>query len=271
MSQTQTRFAEVNGARIAYDEAGAGHPLVLVHAGIADRRMWDGQVAAFAQHYRVIRYDLRGYGETPITAGTFAHRHDLIGLLETLGVARAFLIGCSMGGSTAVDVALERPDLVAALITVCSGPHGLEIDTPPPPQWDELAAAFRQRDLERVAELETQIWVDGPQRTPEQVPAAVRGLVRAMNLIALANEASEIGKPAPPLEPHAAGRLGEIRAPTLAIYGDLDQPYILQASAYLAEHIPGARSALIPGTAHLPNLERPEEFNRLVLEFLGDL
>lgn len=267
---TQTRFAQVDGARIAYDEAGAGFPLVLVHAGVADRRMWEPQMAAFARRHRVVRYDMRGYGETPPSAGTFAHRHDLIGLLEALGIARAYLLGCSMGGSTVVDVALERPDLVAALIPVASGPHGLDLEAKPP-QWDELVAAFKRGDLERAARLEVEIWVDGPRRRPDQVPAHVRELVYAMDLVALTNEASGVGKAAPPLQPPAAGRLGEIQAPALVIYGDMDQPDIPQSSAYLAAHIPGARSALMPGTAHLPSLERPEEFNRLVLEFLAGL
>ncbi len=267
MTASQSGVAEVHGAQIAYEISGEGFPLVLVHAGVADRRMWDTQVPAFAQKHRVLRYDMRGYGQTSMPAGPFAHRRDLIGLLEALGIGRAVLLGCSMGGSTAIDAALERPDLVAALITVGSAPSGLEIQVAPPRQWDELVAAYKAHDLQRTAELEVEIWVDGPQRAPDQVPAVVRDLVREMNLIALTNEAAGLGQPEP-LDPPAAGRLGEIRTPALVIHGDLDQPDIPQSSAYLAERIAGARHVVMHGTAHLPNMERPDEFNRIVLDFL---
>ncbi|GAB4197645.1 MAG: alpha/beta hydrolase [Roseiflexaceae bacterium] len=270
MTNSHTGVAEVNGAQIAYEIAGEGFPLVLIHAGVADRRMWDAQMPAFAQAHRVLRYDMRGYGQTPMPAGPFAHRRDLIGLLEALGIGQAVLLGCSMGGTTAIDAALERPDLVAALIVVGSSPSGLEIEVAPPRQWDELVAAYKARDMERTAELEVEIWVDGPQRTPDQVPAAVRELVRQMNLIALTNEAAGLGQPEP-MSPPAAGRLGEIRVPTLVIHGDLDQPDIPQSSAYLAEQIGGARHVVMPGTAHLPNMEQPEEFNRIVSDFLSNI
>lgn len=269
MTASQTGVATVHGTQIAYEHSGAGFPLVLIHAGIADRRMWDAQMPVFAQTHWMLRYDMRGYGQTPMPPGPFAHRRDLIGLLEALGIKRAVLLGCSMGGTAAIDAALERPDLVAALITVGSTPSGLEIEVAPPRQWDALVAAYKARDLVRTAALEVEIWVDGPQRTPNQVPAAVRDLVREMNLIALTNEAAGLGQPEP-LEPPAAGRLGAIRVPTLVIHGDLDQPDIPQSSAYLAEQIVGAHRVVMPGTAHLPNMERPEEFNQIVLDFLSN-
>src|SRR4051812_9978431 len=98
LSPSSTGFAAVNGVQIYYEIAGSGHPLVLVHAGIADRRMWDAQFPVFAQHYRVIRYDMRGFGKTAMVAGSFAHHDDLHGLLTFLGVERAYLLGCSKGG-----------------------------------------------------------------------------------------------------------------------------------------------------------------------------
>src|SRR5215216_7930834 len=94
----ETGMAAVNGTRIYYEAAGEGEPLVLVHAGIADSRMWEGQIAAFAERYRVIRYDLRGFGKTEMVEGPFSHHEDLRGLLDFLGVRRTHLVGCSMGG-----------------------------------------------------------------------------------------------------------------------------------------------------------------------------
>jgi len=267
LAPSSTGFAAVNGAQIYYEIAGSGHPLVLVHAGIADRRMWDTQFPVFAQHYRVIRYDMRGFGQTAMVAGPFAHHDDLHGLLTSLGVERAYLIGCSKGGSTIIDFALEHPEMVDALVPVGSAPGGTEFSGDPPKQWEEMTAAFKKGDLWRTSELEVQIWVDGPTRTPDQVDPAIRDLVREMNMIALATESAKLGSEQA-LEPPAINRLDEIRAPMLAIVGDLDDPNIVAAPDMMTQRIAGAQKAIITGTAHLPNMERPDEFNRIVLDFL---
>ncbi len=266
----ETGFAEANGARLYYEVAGEGPPLVLVHAGIADSRMWDEQFDAFAGRHRVIRYDLRGFGRSTMVPGPFAHRRDLHALLGFLGVERAALLGCSKGGATAIDFALEHPELVAALVPVACTPSGYQFGGEPPRQWGEMVAAFEARDFARASELEVQIWVDGPRRAPEGVAPAIRDRVREMNLIALATEAAELGEERR-LEPPAIDRLGEIRAPTLVIVGDLDNPPVVAGADLLASGIAGARKVVIGGTAHFPNMERPEEFNRLVLDFLASL
>ena len=219
----ETGTAEVNGAGIYYEVAGEGGPLVLVHAGIADSRMWDDQLAAFADHYRVIRYDMRGFGRTAMVEGSYSHHEDLRGLLDFLGVERAHLVGCSMGGGAVLDFALEYPQRAGNLVLVGSAVGGFRPDFDPPSQWDELVAADEAGDLERVSELEVQIWVVGPERSPEDVDPSVRNFVREMNLIALKNEASGLGEEWEP-EPPAADRLPDIQAPTLLIVGDEDQP-----------------------------------------------
>src|SRR5215210_1370822 len=119
--QDQTRhegYVEANGVRLYYQEAGHGHPLVLLHAGVADHTMWDRQIDLFAQKYRVIRYDLRGFGQTAMPPGNFTHHADLDGLLRFLDVDRAYLVGVSLGGSTVIDYALTYPDRVAAIVPV---------------------------------------------------------------------------------------------------------------------------------------------------------
>lgn len=267
MSALRAGFADINGARVYYEVAGEGWPLVLVHAGIADSRMWDDQFAAFAEQYRTVRYDLRGFGRTEMVAGPFSHREDLRGLLGFLGIERAHLLGCSMGGATIVDFALERPEMVSALVPVCAGVSGNKPSGPPPKEWDELEAAERAGDLERASELEVRIWVDGPHRAPDQVAPAIRDKVRAMNLSALRTP-EDLGSEQR-LEPPAIGRLGELRAPTLVVIGDLDQPHVVATADRLAGEVAGARRAVMAGTAHLPSMERPTEFNRLALDFLA--
>lgn len=260
----------VNGARLAYDAVGAGEPLVLVHAGIADRRMWDDQVSAFAGRYRVIRYDMRGFGESPMVAGPYAHWRDLHGLLGALGVARAHLLGCSIGGMTVLDLALAQPDVAASLILVNSGVNGYWPEAEPSRQEAELQAADERGDLARVCELEMQIWVDGPRRSPEQVDPAVREKMYAMNLHALEQQAAGLGSEER-LKPPAVGRLAELRPPTLVIVGGADQPESLVTADLLEQEVGSVRKAIIPDVAHVPNMERPAEFNRLVVDFLAGL
>ena len=114
----QTGFAEINGARMYYEVAGAGATVTLIHAGIADTRMWDAQFAALAGRYRVIRYDQRGYGQTTAPTMPFSRVDDLEALLDQLGVERTALIGCSMGGTLALDYTLTHPEQVTALVTI---------------------------------------------------------------------------------------------------------------------------------------------------------
>lgn len=260
--------AEVNGASIHYEIRGEGEPLVLVHAGIADSRMWEPQMEEFARRYRVIRYDMRGFGGTDLVPGPYSLHEDLREMLDHLGVERAALVGCSMGGGVTLDFALEHPERVASLVLVGSAIGGFAPDVEPPEEWEELVAADEAGDLERISDLEVRMWVDGPGQGVNRVKPEIRNLVREMNLIALQNEASEIGEQLV-MEPPAVDRLHEIQAPTLVIAGDLDQPRTIQAANLLAGSIPEARKAIMNGTAHLPNMERPEEFNRIVLDFLS--
>jgi len=265
-----TGTAEVNGASIRYEILGEGDPLVLVHAGIADSRMWEPQMEEFARRYRVIRYDARGFGRTPSVAGPYSHHEDLRGLLNHLGIKRATFVGCSMGGGVILDFALSYPEAVAAFVLVGSAIGGFNPDVEPPKEWDELVAADEAGDLKQISELEVRMWVDGPGQGTSRVETEIRDLVREMNLIALRNEDSELGE-AMELEPPAADRLHEIQAPALVIVGDLDQPKIIQGADLLSRSIPEVRKVVMPGTAHLPNMERPEEFNRIVLDFLAEL
>ena len=281
-------FAQVSGARLRYEVRGnelavatedlgtvatasSGDPLVLIHAGIADGRMWDRQLDAFAGRYRTVRYDMRGFGRTMVEERVpYSHHEDLGALLDVLDVGRALLVGCSRGAKTAIDFALEFPGRTRALVLVGPTVGGFEPDVDPPEELDELVAADEAGDLERLSELEVRVWVDGPYRDPGDVDPAVRDLVRDMNLIALKNEASGVGDELQPETP-SVNRLPEIRVPTLVVVGDLDRPETAASADLLEERLPNARKVVMPGTAHLPNMERPEDFNRIVLGFLEEL
>ncbi len=270
MAAIQTGFAEINGARIYYEVAGEGQPLLMVHAGIASRSMWDDQFDFFARHYRVVRYDMRGYGQSPPLAADYQRHEDMRALLDFLNISQAILMGCSMGGGACMNFALEYPDRTDALIMVGSAPAGFAYDDWSPSALDEaIEAAGKQGDVERVNELEVQLFIDGKGRTPDQVNPALRQKVLDMNRIALQNE-HLLGKDVP-LPTPAATRIGALHLPTLIVFGDLDEEYIFRAADFMETHIPGARKIVMPGTAHLPNMEFPQAFNAHVQTFLDSL
>jgi pimeloyl-ACP methyl ester carboxylesterase len=271
--QVTTGFLDVPGGQLYYEVAGTGHPLVFIHAGVADNRMWDEQFVPFAERYRVIRYDTRGFGKTRTEGVEFSNRQDLYDLLTHLGVEKAYVIGLSRGGQIAVDFTVEHPEMVAALIPAAAGLSGYDQPLGDSDAVQQEAALFtRMEELwekgahDELQELEVHAWVDGPRQPVGRAASDVRERVREMNA-----GAYNRGEPEPkpqPLDPPAAGRLHEIAVPTLVLIGDLDELATQAMAEYMAQHIPGARKVVFPGAAHMVNMERPERFNEVVLEFL---
>jgi len=263
-------YLDVEGGRLYYEVAGQGHPLVLIHAGVGDRTMWDDQWGPFAQRYRVIRYDTRGFGKTTTEDVSFSDRQDLYDLLKYLGVEKTHLLGASRSGRIAIDFTLEHPEMVDALITLAAGFSGYQ-GAPNEEEmrlFDQVDELEQKQDFAALTDLEVRIWVDGFGRSGQADPN-VRERVREMVLTNYERRQPE-GKPVG-LKPPAAGRLSEIKVPTLVIVGDHDVSATQDMAVALEEGIPVARRVVFPGTAHMLNMERPEEFNRVVLDFLGDL
>ena len=262
-------FADIDNAKIYYETAGQGMPLLMVHAGVADRRQWDNEFAPFAQTHQVIRYDMRGYGKSEPVEGEFSHLSDLVALLDLLEIHEPLVVmGCSMGGGLAMDFALTYPSRVKSLIMVGSGPSGLELAVPAPSKFADVEKAFDAGDLDLVAEIETQIWFDGRDRTPDQVDPTMRNLLREMDRLALAHEVKQLGKRLPNTPTPAFDRLRELTVPVLVIVGAHDTPYILAAADYMLEKLPSARKVVIEDAAHLPNMDHPDEFQGIVKDFL---
>jgi pimeloyl-ACP methyl ester carboxylesterase len=270
--KTNSGFVNNGNAQIYYELAGNGTPFVMIHAGVANSRQWDNEFAFFADRYQVLRYDMRGYGKSEPADGEFSHMGDLVSVLDALDLHEPLiLMGCSMGGGLAMDFALTQPSRVKALIMVGSGPSGLELDVPTPAKFAEVEKAFEAGDLDLVAELETQIWFDGTDRTPGQVDQAMRKLLYEMNHKALEYEARGLGKRLPNTETPAFDRLANLNIPVLVIIGAHDTPYILAAADYMVEKIPSARKVKMEDAAHLPNMDHPDEFQKAVKDFLDNL
>jgi 3-oxoadipate enol-lactonase len=255
---------------LAHDVLGDGPAVLLVHEGIADRRMWEPQVRPFVDAgYTVVRCDLRGYGDSELTSGPFSNVGDLHELLAHLGIERVSLVGGSYGARVSLEYALTHPDSVDTLVLMGPGLRDAE--------WSEAIVRFGEEedalleagDVDEAVELNLRTWLSGPSRTADQIDPDVWKRVAEMQ-----RRAFDVGLLVPdagpdePFDPPASARLGEIRFPVLIVVGDLDQPDILRVADRLAEGIPGARKEVIQGTAHMPSLEKPEEFNRLVLDFL---
>ena len=267
---SKTGFLHVQGAPLYYEVTGQGYPLLLLHAGIADSSMWDDHIPVFAQHYRVIRYDLRGYGRSQIPAGPFTSYEDPAELLRSLQVEKAHVIAPSFGGKIAVDFTLAHPEMVASLVLIAPSIGG----TQPSPDVlrfnEEEEALFERGDLAGATELNMRMWVDGPRRTPEQVDPEVRRRVYEMQYhaftVPIPEEADD-----QELQPPAITRLAEIRVPTLVIVGDCDLPGKISLARQLTTELPDARLEIIAGAAHMVSMEQPEQFNRIVQAFLESI
>ncbi len=263
-------YAPSDGAKVYYESAGTGPAVVFIHAGVSDCRMWDPQFDFFANRFRVIRYDLRGFGKSEMPNLPYSHRADLANTLQFLGIENAALIGCSMGGSTAIDFALENPARVSALLLVGAGVGGWNEWTDEGiRRFTEFMQLVKDNQIDRACEMDAALWLDGPGRDPSRIDPAYRA--RAWQLHKENFSITRFAHPETELKPPAIGRLGEIKCPTRVLVGDYDVHEIRTIAARLAKEIQGARLVTVANAAHLPNLEHPEEFNAIVSEFLTPL
>jgi 3-oxoadipate enol-lactonase len=260
-------YLDVPCAQLYYEVDGAGPPVLLVHAGVAHLRMWDEQVAAWKDHFTVIRYDQRGFGKTTCEDRPFSNRDDIRLLLDHLGVERASVIGLSRGGQIATDFTIEHPDRVNALVAVASGLGGHQMPDDDSIDWEEIDKLETEKQWPELVEKETQIWTDGVGQPPARVDPSVRRRMVEWNLENYLAE--QPASQAQPLIPAAADRLGEIHVPTLVMWGTLDTAGVISACERIAADVPGAQKHVFDGVAHMVNLERPAEFNQIVGEFLG--
>lgn len=259
-----------------HEVAGEGPGVALLHSTVCDSRMWDTEFAALADRYRVVRFDLRGFGRSELPPGPFSHIDDLRTVLDGADIDRTTLVGVSAGAGLALDFALAEAQRVRGLVLGGPAIGGLD--------WSEEVSRFGERedelldagDLDGAVELNLRMWVDGPRRGPDAVDPAVRAKVgemqrRAFEVQLAAFSGDEQPGPQARLEPPAIERLEEVAAPTLVIVGDADVNDVIERAEILAVRIPGARKVVLHDVAHMVNLERPEEFQALVDEFLAAL
>jgi pimeloyl-ACP methyl ester carboxylesterase len=256
----------INGARIHYERTGEGLPVVFLHAGVADHRMWEPQVAPFAKRFDVIRPDMRGFGKSELPPVRWSPAEDVRALVDDLHLKPIHLVGCSIGGGVAIDFALQHAERLSKLVLVGPGIGGTNFGKKYPEVFAEVQAADGANDMAAVNQAEMYLWLDGPRRRRGYVRQPLRDLFLDMNGGNV--NADWASAPTDDPDPPAVERLHEITAPVLVVVGDEDVPPVFDAVELLMEKVPHARKAVIHDAAHLPNLEHPDEFNRLVLDFL---
>ena len=262
-----------DGGALAWESAGEGPDVVFLHPGLWDGRVWDEQFGVFSRTYRVLRFDFRGYGRSsrPEPGRPYSHVDDLAAVMDAASVERAALVGCSMGGSTAIDFALTYPSRVSALVLASSGMNAFDDDRLTPEEEAELerldapvAEAMEAGDIERAERARLRIWA--PLGTDDEAGRRISEIafdnVHEMTM-------DETGRR--DISPPAIERLEQIEAPTLVLPADNDPLVFRRLSAILAERIPHARLVQIPETDHVVNMRRAAEFNHIVLGFLGEV
>ncbi len=265
----ETGYADVDGGRLYYETSGKGPALVLIHAGFLDSRMWDTQFQLFSQNYRVIRYDVRGFGKSDVARIKFSDYKDLRGLLDHLRVKTASLVGVSNGGRIASDFVVEYPSMVNHLVLVSPGMSGYKPSGPEEEKmWEEFDAQMKpQEDAVREGRAADTVAMDVTTWGFAQTPANRERITQ----IAIDNFHAQVENPwklqVPP-EPRTWHRLSQIRTPTLLVIGDRDvAPQIVMVDN-IHSHIRGSKKVLIQGADHIVKMSKPDEFNRTVLEFL---
>lgn len=238
---------------------------LLLHAGIADSRMWHPQQEELrAAGFDVLAPDLRGFGERRMGTEPFSHARDVEALLD----GPAVVVGCSLGGRVALELAVLRPDLVERLVVIAPGLPGWSWSDETRAGWAAEEEAFERCDLDAAAEASLRQWIDGPRRSADTVDANLRADVREMILRSYELQSAEEPEELSALEPTINERLADVRCPTLVIVGDEDIDDMQGIAARVAGSIADARLATIAGASHLPSLERPAEVNAILLPFL---
>lgn len=234
----------------ADDSGGDGAPLVLVHPGVGDSRIWDPILPALRERHRVIRYDARGYGRSPAPTVPYVLLDDLVTVLDHYRIERTAIVGCSQGGDCALGLAVTRPSRVSALVLLCPGISGF-----PVPEEPAVDAAFDQAEaagVDAIAEVALGLWARAG-RTPEVV-----GQLRSAAAAWLSQ--GDLQQPNPPV----FDRLGEIAVPASLLVGDLDREWLIDADRAAAARIPGCVFVEVPGVDHLPSLRVPDRVLDLI-------
>lgn len=255
-------------AALAAEVIGSGDPVVFLHAGICDRRMWRAQLDGIGAHNKAIAYDRRGFGETHADKENFSAVADLMAVIDAMADGKpVLLVACSEGGRIALDAALLHPSFIRALVLISPSVTGAPAPIYPPEiqsLMDQIKNAQGAGDLDRVNAIKARLFLDGPRAREGRVIGQARQLFLDMNGIALRSPPIGTNLDVAP----AFHRLREVKAPTLVMCGDLDLPNIQERSRYVAATVLNGSYHELTGAAHLPSLERPADITGPIAAFI---
>lgn len=255
---------QLKDGAIYYETMGEGVPVVFLHGGFGDRRMWNDQFAEFAKNYLVVRYDERGFGKSAKPVAKYSPVSDLEMLLDHLKIDKAHLVGNSLGGYLAIDFAIQKPSRVRSITVIAAGPSGVE---PSKEDTERMMAVFKAAKDEGLNKA-TAMWIQNPMIAVTSNLPKTAPLLKTM----IEDNASIFEMRFWPFEqtdPPAVKRLNEIKVPTLIVIGDKDSPGVQTAAEAAATGIARAKKVIMKDADHLPQMDNPEEFNRIVKEFLS--
>ncbi len=270
------RFIDVPGGRLAVHDFGEGPAMVLLHASIVDAWSWEPLTPFLLDAgHRVVAFDRRGIGGSTTADVAYSDRADVIAVLDALAIDRACLVGNSIGGTIAIDTAVEHPERVAALVAIGASLAGYRVDPTPEEAalFAELERLEEHGEPEEVADLDVRLWLDGPHQPVERVPTEIRDVTRDMAL-EVARAQRDPARPsgrAIPLDPSAGKQLERLTMPVLAIAGALDVSDVAPVARHLEAEVPTARALIMPDVAHLIALEAPDALAAVILGFVAPL
>ena len=249
-------YLDVNGARLWAEEQGSGPAVLFIHGGLGDLRLWEPEANALSDSFRCIRFDLRFWGRSESPGMAFSAIDDVVGVLDALDIDRAALVGLSLGGGLALDVALAHPERVWALAHVAGGVSGLPVDPYTKEQDAAYEAAIESGDLDTAMEIDFAVWAplgaDNAMRELWRVTPDARGIPDGAS---------------PAVHPDAHDRLGELTTPTLVVIAALDPPEQKEAGARVARTVPGAVLVEVDSDHYL-TLREPDRVSDLLRDFL---
>ncbi|MCP4140966.1 MAG: alpha/beta fold hydrolase [Chloroflexi bacterium] len=266
--QKTNNLVSINDSELYVEKAGKGDAVLFIHAGVADNRMWDKQFDFLSKTHTVIRFDMRGFGDSKMSSGLFSYHQDVAAILAYFEIKRATIIGASFGGYVAINFALSHPELVEKLILANPALDGYKFKSVEMLNFfEEEDALLSKEDLVAATELNLKMWIDGSRRDAGIVNPEVRERVREMQMKVFSQPEVDDAEEEEIIPP-ALSRLGEIETPTLVISGNLDVAEFQEIAKLIARSISNAKLEIMLGVAHLPSMENAEEFNRTLFDFL---
>lgn len=261
----KTGIAKVNETEIYYEISGAGEPLVLVNGSSLDLRMWDAQIDAFNEHFEVVRYDLRGIGKSTIPERNFSHSEDIYHLLKFLDIEKAHILGLSVGGAFAVDFAAEHLEMVDSLILAAATTSDLRDEFSE--GLSALSAMAKEKGVSEAIETLLQIPTFIAPENVEAIQKTREILLRNAHIF---EDDFPLIRFWQPPQTAIIEMLSKITAPTLIIVGSKDDSAIHEIAETLEKSIGNSKRIVIKGAGHLVNMEKPEDFNQSVINFLRE-